>query len=305
MNGWFWASIGLALISIYSISRLLLIRWDLQKMTAQLKNVNDNFGSNELVRTNTHQKQLSRFAAETNQLIHLYKENERYLERRENQLKEEITNISHDLRTPLTSIKGFSQLLLDDDIPNVEKEQYMAIIQGKIKLLTTQVDLFYELSSIDSADYKMNMEPVALDNIIEEKMLLFYDDFQKKGLEVRFATLPTSFILANEKAVERIIINIIQNALRYARTYFEVDIQEKDKYVCLRAKNDTTEITEADLSMIFNRSYQKDQSRRKGQLGLGLHILQQLLQKQGGEARAHLADDQFVLELYFYKRLQD
>ena len=73
-------------------------------------------------------------------------------ESREMELKQEITNISHDLRTPLTSIKGFSELLTDTSISEVKKKEFLAIIQKKIDNLTMIVDLFYELSQIDSSD---------------------------------------------------------------------------------------------------------------------------------------------------------
>lgn len=302
MNGWFVFSICLVIISCISISKLVIVYWDIKKMTTQLKNVNEHFGSNELVRTNSHNKNLLLFTQEINQLIHLYKENERHLEKRERQLKEEITNISHDLRTPLTSMKGFSQLLADEKINATERRQYLDIIQGKIDVLTSQVDLFYELSSIDSLDHKLQMKQVALHELIQEKSLLFYEEFQQKQLQVHLDEIEEVYVLANEKALERIVVNIIQNALRYAKSYFTWVLIEEDKYVRLQAINDTTELSEEDVTSIFNRSYRKDQSRGNGQLGLGLHIVQQLLHKQGGEVAANIEDGIFTLELLFYKR---
>lgn len=281
---------------------MIIVRWDIKKMTEQLKGVNEHFGTNELIRTNTHHKGLSQFADEINQLIHLYKENERHLEKREIQLKEEITNISHDLRTPLTSIKGFSQLLLDESLPITEKERYMSIIQGKIDVLTSQVDLFYELSSIDSMDHKLVMEQLLLNEIVEEKMLMFYQDFREKELEVIISPLKETPILANEEAVHRIIINIIQNALRYAKSYVHMTLSEEEQFIRLRVLNDTSELTERDISHIFNRSYRRDMSRGDGRLGLGLHIVQQLIQKQGGKVVADLQGELFMLDILFYKR---
>lgn len=302
MSGWIIFSICMAIISLFSISRLVFVNWDIKKMTVQLKDVNEHFGTNELVRTNTHNKNLSLFAEEINRLIRLYKENEFYLENRETQLKEEITNISHDLRTPLTSMKGFTQLLQGEDISPVEKERYMAIIQEKMNILATQIDLFYELSSIDSLDQKLEMNEVLLNEIVEEKMLMFYEDFREKELNIQIDQLKETVVLANQEAVERIIINVIQNVLRYAKSYFHLSLVEEEGFVCFKATNDTTELKKEDIAFIFNRSYRKDASRENGQLGLGLHIVQQLLQKQGGEVTAHIHDDIFVLTLLFYKK---
>lgn len=301
MNGWMVFSICLLVITGISITKLLILRWDMKKMAGQLKDVNEHFGSNELIRTNSHDQVTTEFAMEINQLIHLYKENERYLEKRETQLREEITNISHDLRTPLTSMKGFAQLLLED-VPAANRKEYVDIILGKIDLLTNQVDLFYELSSIHSADYKLEMESVAINEVIEEKILLFYRDFQKQALDIQLSNMEEKYILANKEALERILLNILQNALRYATSYFHVRLQEEENYLSLYAENDTTELTEQDIAAIFNRSYRKDESREGGQLGLGLHIVKQLIEKQGGEVSAQLHDEKFILQLKFYKR---
>src|SRR5699024_9001238 len=184
MNAWIVFALAAAVITLICISKLVLLLWDMKKMREQLTSIKKNFGSNELVRTNTHHKELSLLTSEINQIIHLFKENERYLEKREKQLKEEITNISHDLRTPLTSIKGFSQLLKNSHLSEEDKLKYIDIIQGKINVLTRQVDLFYELSSIDSSDHKLEMTSLALKQIIEDKMILFYKDFQQRKIDV-------------------------------------------------------------------------------------------------------------------------
>lgn len=302
MNGWMIFGICMLFIAILSIYKLLIIRWDMKKMARQLKDVNEHFGTNELIRTNSHDQLTSEFAKEINKLIHLYKENERYLEKRETQLRTEITNISHDLRTPLTSMKGFSQLLLDD-VPVAKREEYVDIILGKIDLLTNQVDLFYELASILSADYKLEMTSIPLNEIIEEKALLFYSDFREKSIDVQLANMGESHVLANKEAIERILVNIIQNALRYATSYFHLRLEAEDNYLSLYAENDSNDLTEADIADIFNRTYRKDSSRRNGQLGLGLHIVQQLMEKQGGEVEAKLEGEKFSLQLKFYKSI--
>ena len=125
-------TIILILLLVILIFRIVTLQWDVRRMTKQLEEINRNFGTNELVRTNTHNKNLTRFAATINQLIHLFKQNQQSAERKEMELKQEITNISHDLRTPLTSVKGFSELLIDPSISEVKKKEFLVIIQKKI-----------------------------------------------------------------------------------------------------------------------------------------------------------------------------
>src|SRR5690625_7877225 len=99
------------------------------------------------------------------------------MQMREVELKQEITNISHDLRTPLTSIKGFSELLTDASLSETEKEDFLAIIQKKIDNLTMTVVLFYELSQIDSLYNLMIFVQQFLDLIIIEAILIYTVEF--------------------------------------------------------------------------------------------------------------------------------
>lgn len=270
-------------------------------MTKQLEEISANFGTNELVRTNTHNKNLARFAAKINQLIQLFKQNQQSVERREMELKQEITNISHDLRTPLTSIKGFSELLTDLTISEAERKEFLTIIQKKIDNLTMIVDLFYELSQLDSSDKKLTMEKQFLDHIVVETMLMFYDDFEKKQLTVNLdeGTVPPVF--ADNKAIFRIVTNIIQNALTYAKSYLKINYVEEEEYIWLKAVNDVEKINGKELQQIFNRAFRLDSSRTGTQLGLGLHIVQQLVNKQGGKAVADLRGNEFILSVSFRK----
>ena len=270
-------------------------------MTQQLEEISENFGTNELVRTNTHQKDLTRFATKINQLIHLFKQDQQAAERRERELKQEITNISHDLRTPLTSIKGFSELLTDSSISEEKREEFLEIIQKKIEHLTMIVDLFYELSQIDSSDKKLKLDQQPLDQIVIETMLMFYDDFEKKQLNVQVDERITAPILADKKATVRIVTNIIQNALTYGQSYLAISLVEDDEFIKLRAVNDVESMNVNELQRIFNRTFRLDHSRTGSHLGLGLHIVQQLINKQGGEVVAHAHENEFIIEVSFRK----
>lgn len=291
----------LVFLLIVSVSRFLLLQWDVRRMTKQLEEISEHFGTNELLRTNTHNKYLARFADKINQLIILFKQNQQTFEKRELELKQEITNISHDLRTPLTSIKGFSELLSDPALSEEEKKEFLAIIKKKIDNLIMIVDLFYELSQLDSSDKKLIMEQQYLDQIVEETMLMFYEEFENKQLKVDLDENNVSPIFADRKAAVRIVTNIIQNALTYAKSYVTISLTEDDKYIWLRTANDMEETDISELEHIFNRTFRLDSSRTGPQLGLGLHIVQQLVQKQGGQAIANVYENEFIIEVSFQK----
>ena len=300
VSSW-WIIMILVFLLIVAVCMLLLFHWDVKRMTKQLEKISGNCGTNELVRTNTHNKNLARFATKINQLIQLFKQNQQSVERREMELKQEITNISHDLRTPLTSIKGFSELLTDPSISEADRKEFLDIIQKKIDNLTMIVDLFYELSQLDSSDKKLTMEKQFLDQIVVETMLMFYEDFEKEQLEVQMdeGTIPA--VLADNKATVRIVTNIVQNALTYAKSYLNISFVEEEDYIWLRAVNDVEKINAAKLQRIFNRTFRLDSSRTGTHIGLGLHIVQQLVNKQGGKAVANVHENEFMIEVSFRK----
>ncbi len=300
VSSWLIISI-LVFLLIAAVVMLLLFHWDVRRMTRQLEDINEHFGTNELVRTNTHNKNLAKFAAKINQLIHLYKQNQQSVERRELELRQEITNISHDLRTPITSIKGFSELLTDPSLSEEERKDFLTIIQKKIDNLTLIVDLFYELSQLHSSDKKLHIEKQFLDQSLVDTMLLFYDDFEKKQLKVDIKEAAVSPILADEKATVRMITNIIHNALTYAKSHFTITLTEDGDYVVLKAVNDVETMNTAELEMIFKRTFRLDQSRTGTHLGLGLHIVQELAEQQGGKVAADVQGSEFILSVYFKK----
>jgi signal transduction histidine kinase len=302
MDMYCWLIIAvLTLLLLISIGTLLLLHWDIRKMTNQLEGIIENFGTNELVRTNTQSKSLKQFIKKINQLIYFYKQDQQNKEKREQELKQEITNISHDLRTPLTSMKGFSELLTDPSLTETQRKEFLAIVQKKIDNLTMMVDVFYELSQIGSMDNHMVMERQLLDQSVAETVLMFYDDFEQKQLKVHVEEASVSPVLADQKATNRIIINIIQNALRYAKSYFTIHLIEDENFVRLRATNDVEVFNHKELSHIFDRTFTMDTSRTGGQLGLGLHIVQKLINKQGGAVTADVVNEEFIMEVCFKK----
>ena len=280
---------------------LLVFHWEIRNMTKQLEEIIEDFGTNELVRTSTHNKTLNRFIIKINQLIHLFKQDQQEKEKREETLKQEITNISHDLRTPLTSIKGFSELLADPTLSEKDREESLAIIQRKIENLTMMVDVFYELSQINSSDIRLMMKQQFLNQMTVEIMLMFYHDFEKRGIKIQLDEGQVSSILADEKATNRIIINVIQNALYYAKSYVTIKFIKEDEFVGLKVINDTDELNNSELHHIFDRTFRLDTSRSSGQLGLGLHIVKQLIQKQGGKVVSDYHNNEFKIDVLFKK----
>ena len=296
-------TILILLLICLSLAIILILRqWNLRKMNRQLQKIINQFGTNEQLRNNLPGKELNSFVANVNHLSSLFKKEEQHTIRQNIEFRQEITNVSHDIRTPLTSIKGFSELLLDPQLSSSERNEYLKIIQKKTDTLLRTVNTFYEISQLESGDTVLCFETFSLGELVVETILTFQADFEKKEINVKikednFAKM----ILANKKATERIILNIIQNALRYSHNFFEISIQENERSLVLEAKNDGQSISSAELAKIFDRSYTIDQSRRDGQTGLGLYIVKAIAEKQGGATQATFENGIFSLAIYFQK----
>lgn len=297
-----WLIIVILIIFLIIIFGLLiLLYWDIKKMTKQLENIIQNFGTNELIRSNSQSKILTKFVMNINQLIQFFKREQQKMLKREKEIKQEITNISHDLRTPLTSIQGFTELLTDPNLTEEEKLEYIYIIQKKIDHLLMITDAFYEFSQIDSADKQLHLVQLELDQIVIETMLLYHEEFEKRNLTVYVGEGEIPPFIADRKASTRIVTNIIQNALRYAKSYFKIYFFEEEHYVYFRAINDVEQFNRQELNRIFDRTFRLDTSRASGHLGLGLHIVKRLIEIQAGKVTANIENDEFIIDVKFKK----
>lgn len=219
---------------------------------------------------------------------------------RERAVKEEIANLSHDLRTPLTSMQGYAHLLKDPAVQAAEREEYLEIILHKLAVMNNIVESFYELSSMDSGDYPMDRQPLYLYSLLTEVILAFHTDLVQKNIEVEL-NLEESvrMIPLDEKAMIRIFSNVLQNVLRYGRSRLAISLFTEADKVKMVFANDTDHIRRQDLPRLFERTYTSDPSRPSGQLGLGLAIVKQLVEKQGGSIGTALDGGEFQLVLTF------
>ncbi|MGG5319159.1 hypothetical protein IGI49_003735 [Enterococcus sp. AZ071] len=299
-----WILCGIFLVLfVSSVLLIQLYRWDVRKMTKQLEEIIAELGTNEHLRTNSRNQELNLFAKQVNNLITQFKQEQQHEQQQSRKLKQEITNISHDLRTPLTSIKGFSDLLRDENLSETERSAYLTIIQQKIDDLTNTVDLFYELSCLESSDQPVQLEVLSLEEILIPTLLTFHQELERRQLEIQIdETNLMELIKGDKKTIERIFINLLQNILRYAESYVQLSIQKNSGFLILQVKNDTDQPHLIDMDRVFERTYTADTSRKNGQSGLGLYIVRLLAEKQGGKAQAFLENNSFVLEIYFPRK---
>lgn len=245
---------------------------------------------NERVRLQNHNKAVSKLVSNLNKLIDEFQKvlnlNKNYEEDR----KKMISNISHDLRTPLTSLLGYVEFIKDPNVSEAEKKEYIDIIEKKGNSLKVLMEEFFQLSKIESNDLNLEIKRVNLSEIIRQNIILFYNDFIQQGIEPVF-NIPEKdiYALGDEGAINRILNNLVSNSLKYGLDGKVIGIdlrQDKDK-VYIDVWDKGKGIPKEDIDFVFERLYTAEKSRnRKLQgSGIGLTIVKKLVEKQKGEIK--------------------
>jgi len=198
-----------------------------------------------------------------------------------------VANASHELRTPLTALRGFAETLLHTEVDPVEQRKYLEIIDRHSKRLAALVDDLLELSSIESGRLELQMGRVDLTELCHTALADFEVRFGEKSLDACLVAQGRPIAYANEQAVEQIVANLLDNAVKYTEAggKIEVRVEEEDgRGVVLRVTDTGVGIPRADLQRIFERFFRVDKARSRalGGTGLGLSIVKHLAQRMGG-----------------------
>ena len=261
----------LIIIIIILLAFIILMLKDLKYISAQIK---DNLSEYKNLKTKTSFKYIDELASSINLL---YEENQKINVKSKNieeELKTSVTNMSHDLRTPLTSIIGYMQLIKSDNISCSDKNEYISIIEKRTKTLQNLINNFYDLSRIQSDEYKFNFEKVNIQDVLCENIALFYNDFIVKNIDpIIDIDDNMDSIISDKNALNRIFSNLINNSLKYGEKYVKISFKKENNYIISEFINYAPSLKEDDCLKIFNRFYTGNNSRTNETTGIGLSIV--------------------------------
>ena len=235
----------------------------------------------------------STLTTKTRQLDRLRMENEKIKMR-----ADLLRSVSHDIRTPLTSILGYLQLLEDPGLTEGERREYLAVIAGRARTLQSLITSFYDLSRLEGGEYLLQREKVDLYASLSGLLAAFYNDFTGRGfdMEVELAEgLPQ--VWADAGAVLRIFTNLIRNALEHGEGRMEIRLYQEGGQVVSRFSNETHALTAEDVPHVFDRFFTSDKMRTGRNTGLGLAIVKALAGQMDCRAEAALEGDMFAITL--------
>ena len=258
----------------------------------------EDTGSTARVRLAVPNSAAEELLDEVNRLLELRQADRAAYQARERALRQQIANVSHDLRTPLTSILGYLQLLEDPGLTEGERREYLAVIAGRARTLQSLITSFYDLSRLEGGEYLLQREKVDLYASLSGLLAAFYNDFTDRGfdMEVELAEgLPQ--VWADAGAVLRIFTNLIRNALEHGEGRMEIRLYQEGGQVVSRFSNETHALTAEDVPHVFDRFFTSDKMRTGRNTGLGLAIVKALAGQMDCRAEAALEGDMFAITL--------
>lgn len=238
--------------------------------------------TNTLLSLPCRDRELRRLASALNQELRALRQERLRYQQGDKELKEAVVNISHDLRTPLTAISGYLQLLQGQDLPP-DTRRYLEQIGGRTQAMKRLTEEMFRYSVVVSEE-NLAREPVDLRRAVEEALLSFYGALEGRGIEpqVRLPETPVIRQL-DPAAVNRVLGNILTNALKYSAGDLEVTLEESGR---LTFSNAAPGLDPVAAGRLFDRFYTVEAARNS--TGLGLSIAKELTQRMGGSIGAEL-----------------
>ena len=272
---------GLALLALGLGWKVALLRHGIKGLRRDLVERRGQ-DTNTLLSLPCRDRELRRLASALNQELRALRQERLRYQQGDKELKEAVVNISHDLRTPLTAISGYLQLLQGQDLPP-DTRRYLEQIESRTESMKRLTEELFRYSVVVSEE-NLAREPVDLRRAVEEALLSFYGALEGRGIEpqVRLPETPVIRQL-DPAAVNRVLGNILTNALKYSAGDLEVTLEESGR---LTFSNAAPGLDPVAAGRLFDRFYTVEAARNS--TGLGLSIAKELTQRMGGEMGAEL-----------------
>lgn len=215
-----------------------------------------------------------------------------------------IANVSHELKTPMTTIAGFIDGILDGTIPEDKMMHYLRIVSSEIKRLSRLVTTMLNLSRIDSGALKLNYQHFDITAIVFKSLLSFETKIEEKNIEIRgLGNSKQVFIDGDPDMLHQVVYNLIENAVKFTNKdgYIEIKLAPRKGNVLVSIKNSGQGISQSDLRFIFDRFYKTDKSRSqdKNGMGLGLYLVKTIVELHNGNISVSSVEGEYcAFEFY-------
>ncbi|MGY3779483.1 sensor histidine kinase [Isobaculum melis] len=283
-----------AVLFLLVTSYLIFFFLDLHKVVKQLTYISEHETNAELV--STSKNWLVKKLLDKNNLL-IKKNKAFYQEQRqkEKQVQKILTNLTHDLKTPLTVSSGYNQLLLKE----IEREDHRQILE---KIDTSLMDISHYLSYlmeynlIQEKEMKLQLETLNVSEILQENLFTYYEEFEKQQIRLDLKVEENQMLLLDSSILQRLIQNILGNILKHGHEYAEIALKKDADYIEITFTNGLIKPIE-DIQVFFDRFFTEDLSRTNKSTGLGLSIIKELAGLLNSQVTLNTEKNEFQLVL--------
>lgn len=296
MEIWLWALIGMMTMTILGL--LIKIRV-LQKAAKEIETAFADrliTDTNTLIDISTGDKSMRSLANAVNiQLRELRAQRHRFMQG-DTELKNAVTNISHDLRTPLTAICGYLDLLEREEQSETVK-RYVAVIRSRTEVLAQLTEELFRYSMIISSEKNAGKEPVDIGGVLEESIAAFYTALNERGI-VPAVKMPKDKVIRtlDRSALARVFSNLLGNAIQYSDGDLDIALLDTGE---LLFENTSSKLNEVQVGKLFDRFYTVEAARKS--TGLGLAIAKTLIEQMNGTISASYENGRFGIRIVLPK----
>ena len=234
-----------------------------------------------------------------NDLLELRRKEKRYYQEKETLIADTYTNLSHDIRTPLTSLDGYFQLM--EACENVEEQRrYLNIIHERIHSLNEMLEELFMFTKLKNESYRLELTSCCINRILKETVFSYYDDWVRREIQPDIQiTEEQLYIDGNKQGLSRIIQNVIKNGLDHGEKKIRIVLKREQNRAVLRISNQVIASEQIDIEHVFDRFYKADAARSKTSTGLGLSIAREFVRRMNGEIGAKIEENEFIVEMSF------
>lgn len=282
----------LSILVITLLIRVVTTNIELKNITRELKEITEK-DTNLLLSTSSGDKSIKILVDSLNKELKKLLSLKREYSKGIFDVKKSAENIAHDIRTPLTAIKGYVDLLEKEELSE-EGRKYLEIIKGRVDYMKEMTDELFLSLSMKSRGV-LNLSNIDAKSILEEALVSYYNEFKKKGMSPSLMTPNEKVIIkADSKALYRAYSNIISNALKYGEGEFKVEMDEKGNTIF---SNLAPNMDSVEANKLLDRYYTI--SDAKASSGIGLSISKEILQEMGGELKVKLENQRLYISIIY------
>lgn len=258
--------------------------------------------TNALLRNVTGQDTFNGLINDMNDILDEDKKRIEDVDRSMVNIRETISELSHDLRTPMTSAGGYAEMLRSVDLTEEEKSRYLDVIIERQNTTNQLINQLYYYSRLKTDSVTLEKEELDLRKIVTSVIALYYVDFEKQNSEPEVDIYEKKMMVVGDKdGFVRIFSNIISNALSHGEGSYSISLKETDEGYRFMMANGASKMTQDDAEKVFERYFTKDAVRSSSNSGLGLTISKNLTERMGGSIKAFLNEGIFTIEVLFKK----